>query len=110
MNTLKLTLKKHWFDIMITGEKNIEYRLVSGWIASRLLDKNGKHRQYDRIRFTNGYGNDKPWFECEFKGFDYSQKGVTAGHFSNGMKVVTKEPTYCIFLGKVLDSGNLKNP
>jgi hypothetical protein len=94
---------------MITGEKQIEYRLVSGWIASRLLDKNGNHRQYDKIRFTNGYGNEKPWFECEFVGFGYSAKGVTAGHFCNGMMVVTKQPTYCIFLGKILDSGNLQS-
>jgi len=34
-DVLKLTLKKKWFDIMCTGEKDEEFRSMGKWILSR---------------------------------------------------------------------------
>ncbi len=34
--TLHLTLKKVWFDLMVSGIKKIEYRKPSNWIQQRL--------------------------------------------------------------------------
>ena len=40
---------------MVTGKKTIEYRRPSKWIKDRLVDK-----EYEVVKFVNGYGDDKP--------------------------------------------------
>jgi hypothetical protein len=100
-NTLYLTLKKPQFEVTLSGEKRIEYRRSSQWITSRLLSKN-----YDLIRFVNGYGKDKPYFIVEFKGYEIMKKHEH--HlFSNGLEVEVKIGHYAITLGKVVETGNL---
>lgn len=100
-NILYLTLKKPQFKVTLSGEKRIEYRRSSQWITSRLLSKN-----YDLIRFVNGYGNDKPYFIVEFKGYEIMKKNEQ--HlFSNGLVVEVKIGDYAITLGKVIETGNL---
>ena len=97
--TLKLTLKKNWFDLMISGEKTSEFRVPGRWIESRLFDKNGLPRQYDYVEFTNGYGSDKPRFRCLFEGFDLVT--TVDQTYSNGT-FVQGGPFYEIRLGQVL--------
>jgi len=99
MATLKLTLSKKPFDVMKTGEKNVEYRKMSQWMKSRLYTQN-KERTYAFVQFTNGYGKDKPSFTTEYKGFFVSTVDVT---FSNGLRVVSDEPLYCIQLGEIVN-------
>ena len=100
-NILYLTLKKPQFKVTLSGEKRIEYRRSSQWITSRLLSKN-----YDLIRFVNGYGNDKPYFIVEFKGYEIMKKHEQY-LFSNGLVVEVKIGDYAITLGKVIETGNL---
>ena len=50
MSTLKLSINKKAFDVMVTGEKTEEFRDESKWIMSRLK------KDYDFVQFTNGYG------------------------------------------------------
>jgi hypothetical protein len=101
MATLKLTLSKSPFAVMVTGEKQTEYRRASKWIESRLYDKNQVQRHYDFVEFTNGYGADKPWFRARYMGTTVSDTvNVT---FSNGLRVNTTEKTYCIQLGEVVE-------
>lgn len=38
MRVLHLTLKKKWFDMILTGEKKDEYREIKDYWARRLLD------------------------------------------------------------------------
>lgn len=79
---------------MVSGEKNVEFREQSKWIESRLIGK-----QYDRVRFTNGYGATRPRFSVSFKGFKLAPKGVYKT-YSNGLEVDTRgRPTYVISLG-----------
>ena len=104
---LHLTLEKSAFDVMVTGEKTIEYRKPTAWIKSRLYDKNDNKRTYDIIKFTNGYGSDKPYFIAEFLGFNDSWMDCTK-EYSNGLKVEIKEGDYKIHLGKIIEKGNLK--
>ena len=68
---LHLTLKKRWFDLMVAGKKKVEYRQSSRWIISRL------EKEYDVIKFTNGYGSDKPYFFCQYNGFEISKKKMS---------------------------------
>ena len=63
-----MSLKKPPFEVMVTGEKKVEIRLVTPWMTSRLVDiKTGKDKTYDLVEFTNGYGDDKPKFTVPFK-------------------------------------------
>lgn len=34
---LTLTIDKHWFDMVVSGEKKEEYRIIKGYWAKRLL-------------------------------------------------------------------------
>lgn len=98
--TLYLTLKKPQFEVTSSGEKNIEYRRPSDWIKSRLVGKS-----YDLIKFTNGYGADKPYFICEFLGWSLAEPGVHK--YSNGLEVFVRSGYFQINLGKVIELGNL---
>jgi hypothetical protein len=83
--TLFLTLNKKAFDIMVTGEKKIEYRDPSPWILSRLS------KDYDFVKFVNGYGDDRPYFIAKYLKWDIDKKsGVVR-----------------IYLGPVVQKGNL---
>lgn len=99
MATLYLTLKKKAFDVMVTGEKTKEYRGLSDWIFSRLEGK-----EYDTIKFVNGYGSDRPSFECEYLGYDVTETATQV--YSNGL-VVPCDVYVTISLGKVLSKSNL---
>lgn len=95
--TLHLTLKKQWFDMILSGEKKEEYREIKWFWVSRLITHyygdvvmfdhqlrsalfDGKtselelnkicifFKHFDTIRFTNGYGKNAPSFEIECKG------------------------------------------
>jgi hypothetical protein len=96
---LHLTLSKLPFEVMVTGEKNIEYREPSKWILSRLIAK-----QYDLVKFVNGYGN-RPYFVAKFIGWDLE----TSPHvviFSNGLRVDVREGIVKIYIGEILEKGN----
>lgn len=102
-STLHLTLKKQWFDMILSGEKKEEYREIKPYWLRRFLDmsdvpaespndyknttenimfdfQNGhnksevikryycKLKQFDTIRFTNGYAKNAPTFDIECKG------------------------------------------
>jgi hypothetical protein len=66
METLYLTLKKDPYDVMQAGDKPYEFRRPSDWLMSRLTDKHGYPRGYDKVRFTLGYQKGAPYFERKF--------------------------------------------
>jgi ASC-1-like (ASCH) protein len=84
METLKIIIKGEYFDMIKSGEKKIEYREVTPFWTSRLYDKEGKKRAYDKVLFINGYNKDARRMETEFKG------------------VNIKDGVYNIHLGKIL--------
>ncbi len=97
---MTLTLKAQPYEVMVTGEKKEEFRLQSKWIESRLIDSaTGKDKQYDRVKFVNGYGKHRPSFTVSFKGYKLEANGVHK-KYSNGLEVDSRgSPTYTIFLG-----------
>jgi hypothetical protein len=99
---LYLTLSKMTFDVMVTGEKSTEYREPSKWILSRLQGK-----EYDLIKFVNGYGSDKPYFIAKFRGWEIETNPYSVD-FSNGLKVDSKKGTVKIYAGEIIECGNLK--
>lgn len=56
--------------MILRGEKLEEYRQMTDYWKKRLFEKDGTPKQYDIIRFTNGYGRHLPSFEIEYKGID----------------------------------------
>lgn len=93
---LYLTLKKPQFEVTSRGEKTTEYRHLSKWILSRLINKS-----YDLIKFTNGYGSDRPYFICEFIKWGYTEKASYS--FSNGLLVNVVDGDIEIKLGKIIE-------
>lgn len=63
MLILHLTLKKKWFDMILSGEKKEEYRDIKPYWRKRLLGKN-----FDAVRFINGYSKKSPTFLIKFNG------------------------------------------
>jgi hypothetical protein len=106
MKILHLTLKKKAFDVMITNEKKIEYRKENQWIRSRLLTSNGTRKDYDLIKFVNGYGKDKPYFLAKYNGFNFSHNDYIT-EFSNGLQVNVNKGDIRIYLGEIIEIGNL---
>lgn len=105
--TLFLTLSEKPFEVMLTSEKKEEFRKPSKWIKSRLFNKDGTRRDYDVVKFVNGYGNDKPTFTAIYDGFTTSTK-ASVKKYSNGLTVQIKEKDFVICLGDVISKKNIK--
>lgn len=93
---LELTLKRQWFDMILSGEKKEEYREPTKWILSRLQGKT-----YDTVRFRNGYASDAPVFECQFKGWRLGKGKAKWGGDQEG------DPYVIIKLGSIVSKSNL---
>lgn len=113
METLHLTLKKKWFDMILSGYKKEEYRELKDYWCNRFCLRNWQSfeieifehalnwdkLQFKTITFTNGYGSDKPQFVIEFKGVKIA-KGKT--HWG-----AEPHETYFVFkLGNILETRN----
>lgn len=68
---LHLTLKKHWFDMIASGEKKEEYRQDKMYWKQRFVKEGYWHSQtckdFDIVRFKNGYAKDAPTVDVECK-------------------------------------------
>lgn len=69
MAVLKIVIKGEWFDAIASGKKVIEYREITPFWTSRLIDAEGKPRKYEKIEFINGYNKDARRMITGFKGF-----------------------------------------
>lgn len=107
MKNLLLTLNRDAFEVMVTGEKKLEYRQDSKWIRSRLYNKDGSVREYDTITFRNGYG-ERPYFVCKFGGIAEKVEGDIWLNYSNGLAVDVTPETHIIKCGEIIETGNLE--
>ena len=62
--TLKLVLKKQWYDMIASGKKKEEYRRICEYWVSRLLEVNEEgdyeYRKFDKVTFYLGYSKNRP--------------------------------------------------
>jgi len=76
--SMVMTLKKKWFDMILSGVKTEEYREMKDYWEKRFINYFGRHYHFSQdvptlvwnnqkkdIIFRNGYGNDKPEFTAE---------------------------------------------
>ena len=69
MKILHLTLKKKWFEMILSGEKKEEYRETKKYWYQRLISKRyGTFRHFDIVIFKNGYSKDARTMTVECKG------------------------------------------
>ena len=90
MKTLKLTLKKKWFDMILCGEKKEEYREYKPYWITRLMNLGPEgvfmsYKNFDYVEFTNGYGRKRPSVKLELVGLyggygGFAKWGAAPGH------------------------------
>lgn len=76
VKTLKLVLKKKYFDMIASGEKKEEYRELTPYWERRLWEHApwSDHvtwpREYDAVTFYLGYAKNRPSMTFKWKGTD----------------------------------------
>ncbi|HAB66577.1 MAG TPA: hypothetical protein DCE23_04335 [Firmicutes bacterium] len=92
---LTLTIKKKWFDIILSGEKKEEYREIKPYYDSRFLKSIEDTRPHtDTLLLRNGYGKDKPTLRCEciiYKGHGKKEWGAIPGNVYYVLKILSVE-------------------
>ncbi len=117
MSTLKLTLKRKWFDLIASGEKTEEYREFKKYWVGRLSNgfkgalggdfmnahKCEAHvfRKFEAIEFRNGYARNAPRMTVECLGISIGKARPEWSDNYQGEVFVLK-------LGKILSVDNLK--
>ena len=84
---LHLNLYRKYFDAIVNGTKVFEYRQKTDYWKKRI-----DGREYDIIKFRNGYAKDAPTMLAEYKGY---KEVIRTGH-GNGVE-------YEIKLGKITE-------
>ena len=95
MNTLHLTIKKKWFDMILSGEKTEEYRDIKSYYNLRLIGK-----EYDTVVFRNGYASNAPQFTIELKSITPSIGKPEWGAEAN-------KKYFVLYLGKIINTKNI---
>lgn len=122
LRILELTVTKQWYDMISSGLKKEEYREIKRYWLSRLFEPLApnykrlpefavgpsldstrtqkipaftKAREFDAIRFTNGYGKSRPSMLYECKGIE-----VGTGRKEWG---APEERVFIIKLGRILE-------
>ena len=94
MNTLKLTLKKQWFDLIKEGVKTEEYREIKDYWTKRFkemsLTKHEVFRHFDYVEFTNGYSKTSPKITMECMGIIVGKGKVEWGAVADNQYFVIK--------------------
>lgn len=114
--TLHLTLKKKWFDLILSGKKKEEYREVKDYWVNRLSfahegsvggDFYHKHRvvaytfkTFDTITFKNGYSANAPEIVVECKGIEIKEGNPEWGA-EPGVKY------FVLSVGEILSTKNI---
>ena len=66
---LHLNLYRKYFDAIVNGTKTIEYRDKTDYWKKRI-----EGREYDIIKFRNGYAKDAPTMLVEYKGYNVGEE------------------------------------
>lgn len=104
IRTLRLTLKKEWFDMITSGVKKEEYREIKPYWVSRLTKKlpwGHGAKEFDFVEFTNGYGDHRPRIT-----FEWTSTQIAAGKPEWGGDENYNQ--FVITLGREISRQNIK--
>jgi ASC-1-like (ASCH) protein len=82
MKILHLNLYRKYFDLIAEGTKTIEYRDKTDYWKRRIEDK-----EYDVIKFRNGYRKDAPTMVVEYGGWNLNDDGDYELYLGEVLKV-----------------------
>ena len=106
MKTLHLTLKKKWFDMILSGEKKEEYRQIKPYWLTRFkyrcnnLDMMHElNYSYTHIIFKNGYSKNAPTILIELDDIGF---GKAKPEWSDNWQ----GDVFVIKLGKIIETKN----
>lgn len=102
---LVLTIKREWFDMILSGEKKEEYREIKPYYTSRLeklfsynIHTNKSEVWYlgnktipQEIMFRNGYNHNSPFIKCKCvlgAGFGKKEWGAIPGQLYYILRIV----------------------
>lgn len=85
---LFLTIKKEYFDAILSGEKTEEYRAISPFYKSRLENKN-----YTHIILQNGYNKNSRRLKAEFLGYEIKKVATKLYGNTEVFAIKLKNPT-----------------
>ena len=88
--------------MILSGVKAVEYRQMKVSIKQRLYHRDGTLKHWDAVEFTAGYGHKHPRVMYAFDRLDIGATG------NPKWGAVEGEKYYCIYIGKILESHNLK--
>lgn len=120
MKILQLTLKKKWFDMILSGKKKEEYREIKPYWIQRLTwhefhkadsltllhnlaNKKAIRKDFDAIQFKNGYSKDAPTMLVELKGIHYGHPARKEWSDDNSGNWF-----FCLELGEIYKVDNLR--
>lgn len=90
-----MPIMKKWFDMISSGEKKEEYRVIKEHWRKRLL-----HDKTTHLKLINGYGRRQPYLIVELK-------NIKIGTGKEEWGAVPGEQYYVLELGAVIERGNL---
>lgn len=104
MTTLHLTLKKKWFDMILSGEKKEEYREIKDYWTKRLVCCASPmiYNKFYTITFKNGYSAKAPEIVVKLK-------SIKMGYGKESWGAQFGTSYYVLSLGEIISTKNL-NP
>jgi hypothetical protein len=102
MKILNLVVKKKWFDLIVCGEKKIEYRILKPYWTRRLVKSFGIAiimHVFDEVHFRNGYSKNSPFARVQFLRTEIEENV----QFPDTAKKIN---CFLIYLGNVLEVRN----
>lgn len=103
MRVLQLTLKKKWFDMIASGEKQEEYREIKPYWSRRFLSHNALLNPYFFVLFRNGYAKDAPEIMLELK-------SITIGGAKPEWSDNWQGDVFVLRLGQIINANSTANP
>jgi len=97
---LRMSLKEQWFNMILFGIKKEEYREIKKHWNSHLLLNCDSFKEFSIVRFTHGYGAEKPSFDIECK-------DIRIGEGTPEWGAVVGKKYFIIELGEILNRRNL---
>jgi len=98
-----MTLKKKWFDLILSGEKINEYRELKEYWTTRLFKTRFKLKS-NHVLFRNGYSKDSRWILAEIGFPSILYNAPTDGLHGEPVK---GRDLIVIPIAGIVDSGNL---
>ena len=90
---LVLSIKKKWFDMILSGEKKEEYREIKQYYESRL-----GYQEFKDIIFRNGYSRKSPYLKAGVK--------IKKGYGKEAWRAETGKKYYVLEIVEIMEIGN----